>query len=115
MCFGRAVPITNLLCCTNCKRGERSVFEYWTHAASYVPMADYRYYRARMEAHMASPRVREWREQHGAVVREVLERIRQEGALASADFEAPEGFQRGAWWNWKPAKRALEELFSSGN
>jgi uncharacterized protein YcaQ len=93
---------------------ERRIFEYWTHAASYVPMADYRYYRARMEAHMASPRARQWREQHAAVMSEVLGRIRQEGALASADFEAPEGFQRGTWWNWKPAKRALEELFTSG-
>ena len=93
---------------------ERSIFEYWTHAASYVPMADYRYYRARMEAHAASPRARQWREQQGPVMREVLERVRQEGALASGDFEAPEGFQRGTWWNWKPAKRALEELFSSG-
>ena len=77
-------------------------------------MADYRYYRTRMEAHAASPRARQWREQNSAVVHEVLERIRQEGALASADFEAPEGFRRGTWWNWKPAKRALEELFSSG-
>jgi len=93
---------------------QRSIFEYWTHAASYVPMANYRYYRARMEAHLASPRARQWREQHAAVLADVLERIRQEGALASADFEAPEGFQRGTWWNWKPAKRALEELFTSG-
>ena len=93
---------------------DRSVFEYWTHAASYVPMTDYRYYRARMEAHAASPRARQWREDNAVVVRGVLERIRQEGALASAEFEAPEGFRRGTWWNWKPAKRALEELFSSG-
>ncbi len=93
---------------------ERSIFEYWTHAASYVPLAHYRYYRSRMEAHAASDRTRQWREEHGSVLRDVLERIRREGPLASADFEAPEGFQRGTWWNWKPAKRALEELFSSG-
>ena len=48
------------------------------------------------------------------MVDEVLERIRQEGPLSAAAFQAPEGFARGTWWNWKPAKEALERLFWAG-
>lgn len=29
---------------------DRRVFEYWGHAASYLPMSDYRYYLPRMKA-----------------------------------------------------------------
>jgi len=44
----------------------------------------------------------------------VLRRIREEGPLAARDFEhlAPRG--QGPWWDWKPAKAALETLFWRG-
>jgi hypothetical protein len=41
-----------------------------------------------------------------------LDRIQAEGPLRSQDFES-EG-ARGPWWDWKPAKSALEYLFHSG-
>jgi uncharacterized protein YcaQ len=44
----------------------------------------------------------------------VLERIRQEGALRASDFEY-HGPKRGSWWDWKPAKTALEYLFARGD
>jgi uncharacterized protein len=93
---------------------DRRVFEYWAHAAAFIPFRDYRYYLPRMRAYADSPRTREWLAQNESVVHDVLARISDEGALGSADFEAPEGFKRGTWWNWKPAKRALEVLFSTG-
>ena len=43
----------------------------------------------------------------------VLNRIRREGALQSKDFEAPDE-ERRTWYYWKPAKRALEQLFLEG-
>jgi len=92
---------------------DRRVFEYWTHAASYVPFCDYRYYLPRMQAHACSPRERRWRKDNARIVKEVLRRIRQEGPLGSADFEASEGKGR-TWWGWKPAKQALEILFNTG-
>ncbi|MBL7202328.1 MAG: YcaQ family DNA glycosylase [Anaerolineae bacterium] len=93
---------------------ERRVFEWWTHAASYIPMRDYRYYLPRMRAAAERSQARQWIEAHRDVVRDVLDRIRAEGPLGSSDFAAPEGFKRGTWWSWKPAKRAMETLFSSG-
>ena len=93
---------------------DRRVFEYWTHAISYLPMCHYRYYLPQMRAHTKRPQTRQWLEQNAQIVQNVIDRIRAEGPLRSADFEAPEGFQRGTWWSWKPAKRALEMLFSMG-
>ena len=92
---------------------DRAVFEYWTHAASFVPLSDYRYYRRRMEAYRTSPRARCWDRANRRIVRHVLDRIGAEGPLPSAAFESPPG-RRGPWWDWKPAKRALEHLFSAG-
>ena len=93
---------------------DRRVFEYWANAASYVPMADYRYYVPRMRG--AANRRHAWYlSAEGRQIREhVVERIRNEGPLGSADFKAPEGRKRGSWWDWKPAKQALEWLFDMG-
>ena len=93
---------------------DRRVFEYWANAASYVPMSDYRHYVPRMRA--AAARHSAWYlSDEGRKLRgHVLERIRAEGPLGSADFAAPEGRKRGSWWDWKPAKQALEWLFDMG-
>jgi hypothetical protein len=92
---------------------DRRVFEYWTHAAAYVPMQDFRYYLARMVTAHTWKREADWRRDNESVVQEVLARIRAEGAMASANFKHEPG-QRGPWWDWKPAKMALEVLFNSG-
>jgi hypothetical protein len=46
-------------------------------------------------------------------MREVLARVRAEGPLKASDFEHSSD-QRGSWWDWKPAKKALEQLFMRG-
>jgi uncharacterized protein YcaQ len=93
---------------------DRRVFEWWTHAASYIPMRDYRYYLPRMRAAAHRARTRRWLQENEELVQHVRERIRAEGPLGSADFQAPEGYKRGTWWSWKPAKRALEMLLDCG-
>jgi uncharacterized protein YcaQ len=57
-------------------------------------------------------RLRQWKRQNAQVVEVVWDRIRREGALGSADFKDPR--RRGPWWDWKPAKVALEMLFLTG-
>ena len=95
---------------------DRRVFEYWGHAASYLPMADYRFYLPRMRSFSAP--VTSWEryfiEKHEPLTGSVLERIQQEGPLSSKDFKPPPGKKRGEWWDWKPAKGALEVLFWRG-
>ncbi len=92
---------------------DRRVFEWWTHAMSYIPMRDYRFYAPRMGRHALWGRQVEWLDAHSDVVAHVKDRIRAEGPLGAADFKKPEGFN-GGWWEWKPAKQALEILASMG-
>lgn len=88
----------------------RQAFEYWAHAAAYLPLSDYRYCLPRMRRIAAQGH--EWFPSDHQVVDWVRDRIRAEGPLRSQDFES-EG-ARGPWWDWKPAKAALEFLFQSG-
>ena len=95
---------------------DKLIFEYWGHAASYLPMADYRFYLPKMRA-FEDPG-NGWhhrlREKYQHFTPPVLERIRREGVLSSKDFERPPGSRQGGWWDWKPAKTALELLFWQG-
>ena len=96
---------------------DRRVFEYWGHAASYLPISDYRYYLP-LKRDYRNPRskwTRQMLEKHGHLMDSVLERIRVEGPLGSRDFEPPPGIKRGTWWDWKPRKTALELLFWRGD
>ena len=94
---------------------DRRVFEYWTHAASYVPMADYRYYVRRMRAVASGGRTRDWMKENRRTVADVRRRIREEGPLLAADFKEMEAGKRGPWWEGrKPSKIALECLFDTG-
>ena len=96
---------------------DREIFEYWVHAMAFLPISDYRYYIPRMERHRTSKRawLSNWKQEHGHVLDQVLNRIRTEGALTSKDFDPPPGVKRGTWWDWKPTKRALEILFWQGH
>ena len=89
---------------------DRRVFETWTHAAAYAPTRDYRYHLPVMR--VRADRLHRWMKQNAQVMEAVLDRIRREGALGSADFEATG--KRGPWWGWKPAKVALETLLLTG-
>ncbi len=95
---------------------DRAVFEYWAHAMCYLPMADYRFYRPHMESF---PRRSDWYRQitkkHGRLAAKVLARVRDEGPLGTSDFEDTRAQKRGAWWDWKPAKAALEMLYYRGD
>jgi uncharacterized protein YcaQ len=93
---------------------DRRVFEYWGHAASYLPMSDFRFYLPKMRRSPMGGYGKTWLAKNADVVRHVHERIRAEGPLSSKDFERPDGERGGAWWNWKPAKMALEVLLSRG-
>jgi len=86
------------------------VFEYWAHAAAYLPWRDFRHTLPRKERIKANGH--DWFKADQVETERVLERIRSEGPLMARDFEAPK--RVAGWWDWKPAKRALEYLFMAG-
>jgi uncharacterized protein YcaQ len=95
---------------------ERQLFEGWQHAASIIPIEDYRYQLPRMRnVHQDHLESGKWLSEPGIreLTESVYERIKHEGPLRVRDFEY-DGPKRGSWWDWKPAKNALEHLFAWG-
>ncbi len=90
---------------------EGKVFEYWSHAASYLPMDDFRFSLPRKALYLSGHS--HWFSKNKKLMKYVLDRIRAEGPLQSKDFASDR--KRGSWWDWKPAKIALEQLFMEGS
>ncbi|HTD05289.1 winged helix-turn-helix domain-containing protein [Undibacterium sp.] len=91
------------------------LFEYWAHEACFLPIEDYGLYRHQM----ISPQGLGWKYNHKWLagnadsVEHIRKHIKQNGAARSADFERKDG-KAGGWWEWKPEKRSLEVLFTTG-
>lgn len=93
---------------------DKTVFEYWTHALSYVPARDMRFYVSAMR--------RDWRRRSAwfaavpaADLRRVLARIRRHGALTIRDIDDDVLVEKDhAWASRKPSKRALQLAFYKG-
>jgi uncharacterized protein len=91
---------------------EKSVFEYWTHALSYVPTADIRFFLADMKNHQAS---RFYDAVTPQALRKVLRQIRKNGPLSIRDFDEDVRVEKDhAWASRKPSKRALQLAFYRG-
>lgn len=90
----------------------RKIFEYWSHAAAYLPMRDYRFSLPRKQA-IASGEQNHWYERDHQLMKSVLGRIASEGPLMAKDFD--NGGKKSGAWRRKPAKRALEYLFMQGD
>jgi uncharacterized protein YcaQ len=93
---------------------DKSVFEYWTHALSYVPTKDLRFFipamkRHRREGHKWLSSVKP------ADLRKVLRLIRRDGALTIRDIDDDVLVDKEHLWaSRKPSKRALQLAFYTG-
>lgn len=93
---------------------EKTVFEYWTHALSYVPVRDLHYFLPEMRRHRAEPR-RWFSAVTPAELRKVVKRIEAEGPLSIRDIEDDELRDKDhPWASRKPSKRALQLAFYNG-
>ena len=94
---------------------EGKLFEYWAHEACFLPIEDYGLYRHRMldPAAMGWKYSATWMRERAGEVAALLAHIRSRGPVRSSDFERSDG-KAGGWWEWKPEKRSLEVLFTSG-
>jgi uncharacterized protein YcaQ len=97
---------------------ERRLFEGWQRCASLIPLEDYRYQMPRQHKlrHEHGAWYRRWLAEpgHAELMEQALERVRQEGPIRPSDFEY-NGPRRNGWWDWKPAKVALEYLYAFGD
>ncbi len=90
---------------------DKLIFEYWSHAASYLPMKDFRFSLLRKKNY--SDKYKDWKISNRKIIEHVYDRIKSEGPLQSKDFDDKKSGTYG-WWNWKPSKDALEFLFHTG-
>ncbi len=93
---------------------ERKLFEYWAHAACFLPIEDYPLFVSRMEHHADRWYGLEWNTKHQAMINSIMQRIRESGEVRSADFERTDGKKGATWWDWKVEKRVLEYLHTTG-
>jgi uncharacterized protein len=95
---------------------EGKLFEYWSHAACFLPIDDYPLYRAQqlnLEAH-GFKRAPQRIEADPIGHLNLLDHVRETGEVRAADFEHDGGRKGNGWWDWKPDKLRLETLFTTG-
>ena len=91
--------------------GKRELFEYWGHAACFLPIELYPLMRWRMNGQLVGfagidTKRKEFVE---AVYREVAER----GPMSAGEISIG-GKSRGSWWGWSDGKHAIELLLRQG-
>lgn len=94
---------------------DRAIFEYWAHAASYLPMTDFRYSLMRKEEFLKGSAF--WFKKDKKTAEYVYDRIKQEGPLMSRDFKNQEQLKSsstGMDWARNPLNLALRQLFMEG-
>jgi len=89
----------------------RELFEYWGHAACFLPIELYPLMRWRMDNQLDAwaGLSRKQRDFNEAVHSEVAER----GPIAAGEISIA-GKRTGPWWGWSEGKRAIEFLFRQG-
>ena len=93
---------------------DKTVFEFWTHALSYLPTRDIRFYLGAMKGGLHAER--RW---FGTVtprdLRKVLALIRKEGPITIRDIDDDVLVEKNhPWASRKPSKRALQVAFYKG-
>src|SRR5262249_6573730 len=93
---------------------DKTVFEYWTHALSYLPVADMRFYVSAMRQHWQRRSV--WfKAVKPQDLRKVLGLLRKNGALTIRDINDDVLVEKEHLWaSRKPSKRALQLAFYKG-
>jgi uncharacterized protein YcaQ len=93
---------------------DKSVFEYWTHALSYVPTTDIRFFLGRMKSYRQDPG-RWFRTVNKQDLRKVLTLLRKNGPLTIRDIDDDVLVDKvHPWASRKPSKRALQLAFYTG-
>ena len=105
---------------------DKSIFEYWSHAAAYLPMCHYRYSLPRKQALVRGDQSH-WFPRNDKLMQSVLKRIDAEGPLMAKDFDdkhsddkyfedkTGKSKPKPGDWKSKPSKQALETLYMQGD
>jgi uncharacterized protein YcaQ len=89
-----------------------TLFEYWGHEASWIPLELYPVFEFRRQAYAKqSPWWGEFLRENKTLARDLVARIRAEGPLRSADMDGSSG---QGWWDLKASKKVAMGLWFGG-
>jgi len=92
----------------------KTVFEFWTHALSYIPVDDFRYFIGEMKTRSSRPGLWSRDVEHKDILK-IVRRVRKEGALTISDIKDDKPVDKTHLWaSRKPSKRLLEAAFYNG-
>ncbi|MEF2070217.1 winged helix-turn-helix domain-containing protein [Consotaella aegiceratis] len=114
--FSRLGPYPRALLETMAWKRPRTLFEYWAHEASLLPIETQPLLRWRMaraaEGHGIYGGLARFGRERRDFIEEVFEEVVRRGPVGTSEFDGPAG--EGGWWGWSDTKRALEWLFWAG-
>lgn len=93
-------------------QADGKIFEFWTYAAGYIPMHEFRFSLPVKASFLARRKPLTPAEIN--LMKKVLDRISREGPLMARDFENDRVTKSLGWWDWRPSKLALERLHFDG-
>jgi hypothetical protein len=95
----------------------RTLFEYWGHEASLLPLSMYPLMRWRMQRATQGEGIYQQMARFGReqqeTIRRVLALVEARGALGAGSLSTRQE-RAGPWWDWSEEKHALEWLFAAG-
>ncbi len=91
-----------------------AAYEYWSHAASVLPMRDFRFSLPRMRHHMQELHWADNTPEFRKALRRVHGIIKERGPVRLRDFENGMPTEKGSWGSGKIERRALHELWMRG-
>jgi uncharacterized protein YcaQ len=94
-------------------QADGKIFEFWTYAAGYIPMPDFRFSLPVKGSFLS--RRKPLTQAETNLMKKVLDRISREGPLMARDFENDRVTKSSGWWDWRPSKLALERLHFDGS
>lgn len=88
------------------------IFEFFTSDSGYQPMHEFRFSLPVKQAFAINRKALTQAEIN--LMNKVLDRVAREGPLMVKDFENDRLDASSGWWDWRPAKIALERLYLDG-
>lgn len=88
------------------------IFEFFVSEAGYLPMHDFRFSLPLKDSFAVNRKPLLPAEK--TMMKQVLDRVEREGPLMVSNFEQDRIEASTGWWDWRPAKVALERLYHDG-
>jgi len=88
------------------------IFEYFISDSCFMPMHDFRFSLPVKEAFKKHGKVATQAE--GRLMKQMMDQVERDGAVMVGDFENDRQEASSGWWDWRPAKVALERLYFTG-